>query len=109
MPDGGARPAWTPRALQEREAAYYVGLSTTTFRQAVVPACPAIRLTTGRVAWLREDLDAWLDARRGKPVDQPAPPGEASAPEGTRHVDFIAAGLANLPPRRGARRPRPAG
>ncbi|NKE43421.1 hypothetical protein HB662_01430 [Roseomonas frigidaquae] len=63
MPDGTALPGW-PRALREEWAAAYVGLSPSTFRQAVVPAVQAVRLTAGRVAWLREDLDAWLEGRR---------------------------------------------
>lgn len=58
MPDGYAYP---PRAMAEREAARYCGLSASTFRRQV-PVPPRL-LSTGRVGWLREELDAWLDAR----------------------------------------------
>lgn len=79
MPDGS--PLFTPRALKAELAAYYVGLSLTTFHQVVAPAVPAVQLTPGRKAWLREDLDAWLDSRRGTPVDGARPAGDAGAPE----------------------------
>jgi hypothetical protein len=55
-----------PRAMPEDMAAYYVGLSPTTFRTKVVPAVPAVHLTDRRLAWLREDLDAWLDGQAGR-------------------------------------------
>lgn len=72
MPDGGRhQPAWIPRALSARMAAYYLSLSVTTFRDQVVPTVPPVQLTPGRLAWLREDLDRWLDARRGS-----VPPSE---------------------------------
>ena len=64
MPDG-ALPGW-PRALKAPWAAAYVGLSESTFRVAVVPDVPPVRLTDGRMAWLREDLDAWLDRKAGR-------------------------------------------
>ena len=70
MPDGARLPGW-PRALREPLAAAYVGLSASTFRAAVAPSVPSVRLTTGRVAWLREDLDAWLDARAGRAAASP--------------------------------------
>ena len=65
MPDPRL-PGW-PRALREDLAAAYVGLSASTFRAAVAPAVPAVRLSPGRVAWLRDDLDRWLDSRRDGP------------------------------------------
>lgn len=62
-----AIPAW-PRALCEDWVAAYVGqLSLSAFRNEVdagrIPA--AVRLTAGRKAWLIEDLDGYLDRRRG--------------------------------------------
>lgn len=105
MPDGA--PPFTPRALKAEHAAYYVGLSVTTFHQQVAPAVPAVQLTPGRKAWLREDLDAWLDSRR-PPVDRPRPDGEDAPPEESYARDPIAAGLANLSPARRARRPHQA-
>ena len=64
-------PGW-PRALSEDLAAAYVGqLSIGTFRAEVdagrIPA--AVQLTSGRKAWLIEDLDAYLDGKAGKRSD----------------------------------------
>ena len=106
-----ALPGW-PRALREPLAAEYVGLGASTFRQVVVPAVPAIRLTAGRVAWLREDLDRWLDERRASepnPVDAGSPDTDAAPREAFDIHAAIAAGLANLPPKRRSRRPHEAG
>jgi predicted DNA-binding transcriptional regulator AlpA len=58
-------PGW-PRALREPLAAAYVGLSESTFRVQVAPVVSAIALTPGTRAWLREDLDRWLDERAGR-------------------------------------------
>jgi len=58
-------PAWVPRGLPAPEAAYYLGLGVTSFRAHVAPVVPAVRLTPGRLVWLREDLDAWIDRQRG--------------------------------------------
>lgn len=98
---------FTPRALRAEHAALYVGLSPTTFHQVVAPAVPPIRLTAGRVAWLREDLDRWLDARR--PAVDARPAGaDAPRPEDRHAADPIAAGLANLAAKGRARRPNAA-
>lgn len=61
MPD--IPPAW-PRALRAELAAAYVGLSTASFARhcAVAP----IQVTPHLKAWLREDLDRWLDERAGR-------------------------------------------
>jgi predicted DNA-binding transcriptional regulator AlpA len=57
-------PGW-PRALSIKLAAAYVGLSVTTIRH--LPGFPApVPLSPGRVAYLREDLDRWLDQRAGR-------------------------------------------
>ena len=58
-------PAWVPRGLPAKTAAYYVGFSVTSFRAHVAPQVPAVRISPGRLVWLREDLDRWLDGRRG--------------------------------------------
>lgn len=65
-----ALPGW-PRALSEPLAASYVGLSASTFRAHVAPDVPPISLTGRRIAWLREDLDAWLDRRAGRGAASP--------------------------------------
>jgi predicted DNA-binding transcriptional regulator AlpA len=75
VPDGGALPGW-PRALRADLAAAYVGLGETTFREVVATEVPPVRLTEKRVAWLREDLDRWLDRRAGRgatPGGEPNP------------------------------------
>ena len=65
MPEPPRLPDW-PRALSAPLAAAYVSLSEASFRTAVAPELRAVHLTRRRVAWLREDLDAWLDARAGR-------------------------------------------
>lgn len=59
---------WPPRGLSDDEAAYYVGLSKTTFiREVEAEQAPApVWLTKGRRIWLREDLDAYLDRKAGR-------------------------------------------
>jgi hypothetical protein len=71
MPKPRTIPGW-PRALCEDWAAVYVGqLSVSAFRTEVgagrIPA--AVQITSGRKAWLIEDLDAYLDGKRGRPSD----------------------------------------
>ncbi|GAB0113729.1 hypothetical protein AcidC75_12530 [Acidisoma sp. C75] len=65
-------PAW-PRSLGEALAAAYVGLSVSSLRSEVSAgrAPKPIRLTQKRRAWLREDLDAWLDKLAGKGAPEP--------------------------------------
>jgi len=106
MPDGAGLPGW-PRALREEWAAAYLGMSPSLFRATVAPEVAAVRLSPGRVAWLREDLDAWLDRRAGKPVDRAPPPRDAALPEPATD-DAIRAALAALPRPRRARRSREA-
>jgi predicted DNA-binding transcriptional regulator AlpA len=92
--------------MPEKAAAYYVGLSPSTFRAEVAPNVRPIRLTQGRIAWLREDLDAWLERRAGRiPVDQPAPSPDARPQEVPIH-DAVQAGLAALAAKGRSRRPR---
>lgn len=59
-------PGW-PRGLRSDLAALYVGLSTTTFRKEVAAgrAPQPIHLTEGRLVWLRDQLDSWLDRMGG--------------------------------------------
>lgn len=57
-------PGWPP-VLHEAWAAAYLSLSPTTFRAAVVPDVAPVKLTPGRVGWLRADLDKWLARRAG--------------------------------------------
>jgi predicted DNA-binding transcriptional regulator AlpA len=69
-------PGW-PRGLREDFAASYVGLSVSTIRtlrgRGEFPS--PVPLTKGRMVYLREDLDGWLDRRagRGAKVDEDWP------------------------------------
>lgn len=60
-------PGW-PRGLREELAAEYVGLSVTSLHalrtRGEFPQ--PVALTKGRIVFLRDDLDAWLDAKAGK-------------------------------------------
>lgn len=103
MPDPAGMPYW-PRALREQLAAQYCGLSATTFRQVVMPSVAPVQLTTGRVAWLREDLDAWLDSRKSTPVDGTAAGADAPRSEVPYAADPVAEGLAHFEATRRARR-----
>ena len=64
MGDRLALPGWPP-VLHEAWAAAYLSLSPSTFRAQVAPAVPAVKLTPGRVGWMRDDLDRWLATRPG--------------------------------------------
>jgi excisionase family DNA binding protein len=70
------RPGWPPRGMPAPEAAYYIGLSVSTLHTLVERGELApTRLTTGRQVYLREDLDAFLDRKKGKPDAGPADDG----------------------------------
>lgn len=58
-------PNW-PRALREPLAAAYVGVSSASFVRHVAPALKAVQITPGVRAWLREDLDAFIDEKAGR-------------------------------------------
>jgi len=64
MPDGAAHP-W-PRHMRAKTAAAYLDVSESHFFAAIAPGLPKHNITPGIVGWLREDLDAWLDARTGR-------------------------------------------
>jgi hypothetical protein len=57
--------AW-PRGMSVEVAARYLSVSVSTFRRAVGVDVPPVHITPGRIVWLREDLDRWLDARAGR-------------------------------------------
>jgi hypothetical protein len=61
-------PAW-PRALRPDLAAAYVGLSRNSFERHCT--VPPIHVTPSIKAWLREDLDRWLDERAGRVAGSP--------------------------------------
>lgn len=70
MGDGGALPGW-PRLLRAEKAAAYLDVSKGHFLAAIAPQLHEVRLSPHVVGWLREDLDAWLDARAGRGAASP--------------------------------------
>ena len=60
-------PGW-PRGLSETLAAAYCGISPATLRRLAAEgdAPKPVHLSAHRVAWLRDDLDRWLDAKAGR-------------------------------------------
>lgn len=53
------------RLYTYREAADYLAMSESSFRTAVAPHCRKLHPVPGRVAWPKEDLDAWVDGLLG--------------------------------------------
>ncbi|UPY35532.1 hypothetical protein [Sediminicoccus sp. KRV36] len=70
MPDGGTLPGW-PRFLRAEKAAAYLDVSKSQFLAVIAPELKAINLSPAVRGWLREDLDAWLDARAGRVAASP--------------------------------------
>ena len=54
-----------PRLMNNEQAAAYCGLSVGSFRTAVAPYCRKLNPVSGRVAWLRDDLDCWINKLAG--------------------------------------------
>ena len=54
-----------PRVMRAKDAARYIGMSVSTFREEVVPAIRTVPLTTKCRGYLIEDLDRWVDYRAG--------------------------------------------
>lgn len=74
---------YPPAALQREQAAAYAGLSVSTFEKEVRQRrAPQPRQVAGRrVAWLRQELDAWLNAC---PISTQLPPENTSVKK-SRH------------------------
>lgn len=62
MPDGAPLPGW-PRFLRAEKAAAYLDVSKSHFLEVIAPKLEKVKLTPGVAGWLREDLDAYVDAR----------------------------------------------
>lgn len=64
-----ASPYLVPRLLKINDAINYLGggMSAATFMKVVAPHVPRVILSPRNQGWLREDLDAFLDRRAGKP------------------------------------------
>ncbi len=73
MRDPGAMPHW-PRALRAELAASYVGMGASAWLSMVrrSEAPDPVYLSARIPVWLREDLDAWLDAKAGRTAASPA-------------------------------------
>lgn len=69
-----------PAALEREAAAAYLALSVSTFERLVrEKSLPAPRqVADRRVAWLRTELDEWLQAR---PISDLLPPENTGAPK----------------------------
>ncbi len=64
--DGVQARDW-PRGMRAATAADYVGVSVSTLRAIVRKGgLKPIRLTPGRIVYLREDLDSYLDRAAGR-------------------------------------------
>lgn len=64
-----------PRLMRVEDAARYVGLSVSAFRSSVVPKIRKLHPQGTAVAYLRDDLDRWIDDLAGidrTPITQPA-------------------------------------
>ncbi|NVN02911.1 MULTISPECIES: helix-turn-helix transcriptional regulator [Asaia] len=68
-----------PRLLRTEDAAEYCAVSVSSFNRDVAPHCRKLNPSGVRVAWLRDDLDAWIDWLAGvkagdtKPAPQAQP------------------------------------
>ena len=61
-----ATPTFIPRRLREKLAAWYVGVSTATYRRKVeLGTYPPGRREGGMVFWLKDDLDHMIDRQFG--------------------------------------------
>lgn len=54
------------RTLSVKDAAEYIGVSATNFRQNIAPAIKALRITPRRIVYLVEDVDAYINHVSGK-------------------------------------------
>lgn len=63
-----------PRLLRTEDAADYCGgLSVSSFLSEVAPHCRKLNPAGRRVAWLRDDLDKWIDWLAGLNVKEAEP------------------------------------
>lgn len=92
-----------PRGMRARTAADYLGISTGLLHAEVRDgrAPKPVRLTRSRLVWLKEDLDAWLDAKTGRP--KPRTPAER-AEETVAEWDQALASIPGGPPATARRR-----
>jgi hypothetical protein len=52
--------------MPEQMAAAYLGLSVSRFQAVVAPEVEPITVSQRVRIWVREDLDEWLDRKRGR-------------------------------------------
>lgn len=54
------------RILNMKEAAAYLGMSVTTFRECVAPKVPGIRIMPRRISYDVEELNGFIDRMAGR-------------------------------------------
>ena len=59
-------PSPAKRILNMKEAASYLGMSVTTFRECVAPKIQSLKLMPRRVSYDVEELNAFIDRAAGK-------------------------------------------
>jgi predicted DNA-binding transcriptional regulator AlpA len=71
-----AHPALPPRLLRTEEAARWLGLSARTLeKHRCTGGGPAYRKLGGRVVYMVDDLQAWVDAGTRRSTSRPGPAG----------------------------------
>ncbi|KFL92065.1 MerR family transcriptional regulator [Acetobacter cerevisiae] len=63
------------RTMNVKEAAEYIGVSPTNFRMNIAPSITPVRVSPGRIVYLLQDLDAYLDRLSGKTAQASGPTG----------------------------------
>ncbi|WP_038506117.1 hypothetical protein QQM41_09970 [Acetobacter sp. AC2005] len=59
----------TRRILNMKEAASYMGMSVTTFREQVAPQVKGVRVLPKRISYDVEELNSFIDRMSGKSTD----------------------------------------
>lgn len=65
----GTIAAPTRRILNMKEAASYMGMSVTTFREQVAPQVQVVKVLPKRISYDVEELNSFIDRMSGKSTD----------------------------------------
>ena len=57
---------FTPRILNQKQSAYYLGMSVNTFKDDVRPDLTPVLMEGRQIKYDRLDLDAWLDEYKSR-------------------------------------------
>jgi hypothetical protein len=57
---------FTPRILNQKQSAYYLGMSVNTFKDDVRPDLTPVPMEGRQIKYDRLDLDAWLDEYKSR-------------------------------------------